>query len=169
MNKRIKLIGALVILTPLLVSANFSLTKSINTFDEHKFMIEFSNQFFKNSEWNRNVKVDHKKYEVDYTIDSEMQEFIQGRLRHYGSDHASVVVVDNNTGEVLSAVDYERNSRKIGKILSFSTTNPAASIFKLITAADLLEKKQANEGTLFSYSGRTSTLYRGQLKEKNNR
>ena len=42
---------------------------------------------------------------------------------------------------------------------------PAASVFKIVTAAAAIEKYQFDPDTPLTYNGRKYTLYRSQLKE----
>ena len=46
---------------------------------------------------------------------------------------------------------------------------PAASIFKIVTAAAAIEKCGFNSETVLTYNGDKYTLYRSQLKERKNR
>src|SRR6476619_2686587 len=74
-------------------------------------------------------------------------------------------MLDNETGNILAAVDYARNKNVFGRDLAFTNSHPSASIFKIITAADLLENTHIKTDTEFHFTGRSTTLYRSQLKE----
>ncbi len=163
-NKLILIIIAVLSLGNLNLGKDFSLTK----FDLEKFKIKFNEDFFSKN-YPTNVNLETKKYNVEYTINKDLEKGVRRYLRRYRSDYASVVVIDNNTGKILTAIDYTKGTKKFGTGLSFSSTNPAASIFKVITAADMLEKKTLSKESMFSYSGKGSTLYKYQLKNKKNR
>lgn len=117
--------------------------------------------------WVDQIDYDSSKYHVKYTFNDELETFIKKQLSLYRPDFTSVVVMDNETGKVLAAVDYARAQNIYGRDLAFSTTHPAASIFKVITAADLLENTHIKTDTEFHFTGRSTTLYRSQLKEPN--
>jgi peptidoglycan glycosyltransferase len=148
---------------------NFSKDLSLKSFDFEDFKEKLSEKAFATDEWPEDVQIKQKKYKVNYTFNEQLTKYIKRELRRYASDYASVVVIDNNTGKVLSAVDYTRETRKFGKKLAFSTSNPAASIFKVITAADLLENTEVSSQTKFTYNGKSTTLYKYQLKDKKTR
>jgi peptidoglycan glycosyltransferase len=119
--------------------------------------------------WDQLIDYDSAKYKTNYTFNPELEEFIKKQLSLYRPDFTSVVVLDNETGHILAAVDYSRKKNIFGRDLAFTTTHPAASIFKVITAADLLENTHIKTDTEFSFTGRSTTLYRSQLKEPANR
>lgn len=149
-------------------SLNFNKDLSISRFDFPNFKKEFNRAFF-SSLYPDIISFNNKEYSVEYSRDPLLEKEVKRWLRRYRSDYASVVIIDNNTGKVLTAIDYTRKSKKFGTSLSFSSTNPAASVFKVITAADMLENKTISKNSLFSYSGKSSTLYKYQLKNKKNR
>ena len=92
----------------------------------------------KHQSWDQLIDYDSAKYKTNYTFNTDLEEFIKKQLALYRPDFTSVVVLDNETGHILAAVDYARAKNVFGRDLAFTTTHPAASIFKVITAADLL-------------------------------
>jgi len=110
-----------------------------------------------------------EKFKINYTYNEELESFIKKQLSLYRPDYTSVVVLDNETGHILAALDYSRGANNFSRQLAFSNSHPAASIFKVITAADLLENTHIKVDTEFSFTGRSTTLYRHQLKEASNR
>lgn len=123
----------------------------------------------KHQSWVEQIDYDSSRYNVRYTFNTDLEDFIKKQLALYHPDFTSVVVVDNENGHILAAVDYARQKNVYGRDLAFSPTHPAASIFKIITAADLLENTHINTSTEFHFTGRSTTLYRHQLKEPANR
>lgn len=148
---------------------NFSKDLSFKSFDIEKFRKQLSSMVFNSEEWPENFVVNDRQYQIEYSINEELEKQVKRYLRRYRSDYTSIVVVDNNTGKVLTAIDYDKKEKDFGVSLSFSSTNPAASVFKVITAADLLENTDTSKETNFSFRGRGSTLYKYQLKNKKNR
>lgn len=130
---------------------------------------EWSKILSKHQSWVEQVDYDNSRYNIQYTFHEELEDFIKKQLALYRPDYTSVVVLDNETGQVLAAVDYSRNKHVFGRDLAFSNSHPAASVFKVITAADLLENTHIQTSTEFSFTGRSTTLYRHQLKEPPNR
>lgn len=126
---------------------------------------EWSSILSKHQSWVEQIDYDSSQYNVKYTFNEELEDFIKRQLGLYRPDFTSVVVIDNESGHVIAAVDYGRSSNRYGRDLAFSNTHPAASIFKVITAADLLENTHIKTSTEFNFTGRSTTLYRHQLKE----
>jgi peptidoglycan glycosyltransferase len=125
---------------------------------------DFQKILSNHQDWKEQVDYDSSKYHVQYTFNDELEDFIQKQLSLYRPDYTSVVVMDNETGHILAAVDYARNKNVFGRDLAFTNTHPAASIIKVITAADLLENTHVNTDTEFHFTGRSTTLYKHQLK-----
>lgn len=115
--------------------------------------------------WDQQIEYDSTKYKVNYTFNESLEDFIKKQLNLYHPDFSSVVVIDNETGHVLAAVDHARVKKVFGRDLAFSSSHPAASVIKVVTAADLLENTHINTHTEFAFAGRSTTLYRSQLKE----
>ena len=150
----------------LLANLNFGKDLSFETFDEDGFKKSLSKAIFEDNGWPENHVYNEREYDVEYTINDQLTNYIIKELKRYRSDYTSVVVLDNNTGAILSAVDLQRKGNKVGKSMAFSSAHPAASVFKVITAADLLDNTEVNKETKFSYNGRSTTLYKYQLKDK---
>lgn len=130
---------------------------------------EFTQILSNHQSWSDQLDYDDTKFNVQYTFNSDLEGYIKKQLALYRPDYTSVVVVDNETGHVLAAVDYARKTKAFGRDLAFTNTHPAASIFKVITAADLLENTHIKTDTEFSFTGRSTTLYKHQLKDPGNR
>ena len=130
---------------------------------------EWKNIIGKHQTWDQLIDYDSAKYRPSYTFNSSLEDFIKRQLALYRPDFTSVVVLDNENGHILAAVDYARGKNIFGRDLAFTTTHPAASIFKIITASDLLENTHIKTDTEFHFSGRSTTLYRSQLKQPANR
>ncbi len=167
----LKLAALLAFLLPQVAFANFNFGKdlSFESFSLDTFKKTLSKEVFAADGWPNDIKHDEREYEVEYTVNSELTDYIVKQLKRYRSDYTSVVVIDNNTGEILSAVDMQRKGNTVGKSMAFSSSHPAASVFKVITAADLLENSDVDKDTHFTYNGKSTTLYKNQLKDKKNR
>jgi penicillin-binding protein A len=115
------------------------------------------------------ILVNNKKYKPLYTIDADLEEHVTKLLKKYRSDYTSVTVIDNATGNILAAIDMGRNDSRPSRLASFTPSHPAASIFKIVTAADLLENTHVGNQTQFQFSGKSTTLYKYQLKQDGGR
>ena len=79
------------------------------------------------------------------------------------------MVIDNNTGEVIAASGRNYETKNESRNLAFSSTHPAASLAKVITAASLFENSKVSPKTTLKFNGKGTTLYKFQLKDKTNR
>lgn len=127
------------------------------------------NQKILTDEWPEELSFGEERYEVNYTKNEKLEKYVKKLLRRYRSDYSTIIVIDNNTGDILSAVGYNKSDRKFANHLAFSTTHPSASLFKIITSATLLENGNVDNDTKFAYRGKGTTLYRYQLKPRYDR
>jgi penicillin-binding protein A len=111
------------------------------------------------------VTMDGKLFSLQYSMHNELEDYVFKTLKSYRSDFSSVVMIDNETGKILVALEYDHEKNIKSRIGTFTPTHPAASIFKIITAADLLENSHVSQSTEFLYAGRSTTLYKYQLKQ----
>jgi cell division protein FtsI/penicillin-binding protein 2 len=115
------------------------------------------------------VKFEDTNYKLDYTINDKLQLILIKLLKRYPSEHTSVVIVDNKTGGILAAAGVKKENREIDFTLPFSSTHPSASLFKLVTSADLIENGGLFPEKMYTYRGKGTTLYKFQLKDKKSR
>lgn len=110
---------------------------------------------------------------VETSIDPRLQEALLSKVEEmmarerYTSRCVGIVVLSADTGRVLSMVSFDRQNPMHNTCIS--DQYPAASIFKIITAAAAVDARGLNSGSQVTYSGQKHTLYRGQLKETNKR
>ena len=78
-----------------------------------------------------------------------------------------IVAMDARTGRVLSMVGYDKTDGTNNPCID--NRYPAASIFKIITAAAAIETYGLDPNSTFTYNGRKYTLYKSQLKDRKNR
>ena len=80
---------------------NFSKDFSLRTLEVEDFSQKFTKKVFESSEWPVDFKYEHRNFVIDYTLDNELEDYIKKELRRYSSDYASVVVINNNTGQIF--------------------------------------------------------------------
>jgi penicillin-binding protein A len=142
-----------------------------NLEEKHLILLKYTlNKMFReNGDWPDEVSIDERAYQVQYTFNLALTEHIKKMLNQYRSDYSTVIVIDNNNGDILSAVGYQRQGNRFNPALPFSSTHPSASLIKIVTAADLLKRASVDLHTLFSFAGRSTTLFRYQLRDTWNR
>lgn len=123
----------------------------------------------KHEAWPKSIEIGEANYDINYTFNKELTAYIKKLLRRFRTDYTSVVVIDNNNGHILTALDYKHRGRKFGNKLTLSHTHPAASLIKIITTAELLQNSRVSPDSIFAYRGKGTTLYRYQLRNKRTR
>ncbi len=103
------------------------------------------------------------------TIDEELQLSLLKLLRRYHPQLGAGVLVNLKTGAIEAMANY-RHAGENGSIvpqefgnLCLNSSFPAASLFKIVTAYGVLEKKGVTRHTRFPVIGRHHTLYKYQL------
>lgn len=123
--------------------------------------------------WPRTLSVfkngTEEKIEVHYTINSELQSSMESLLRRYKPDYGALVAMDARDGKILAMVSYTRDETELGN-LSLKATFPAASVFKVVTAAAAIDKHNISPHLKIPFNGGYYTLYkRNVLKSDTNR
>lgn len=108
-----------------------------------------------------------KTYQVQSSIEPSLQRFLVDHIDRKNSKHFGFVMMDPETGRVLSMVSYDRHSQTANVCLQ--PEYPAASIFKIVTAAGALEKCGFSADTPLTFNGNKYTLYKTQLKDQINK
>ena len=87
-----------------------------------------------------------------YTIDPSLQDCVKEIFRKYRPPFSAFVAIEPKTGKVLALAEYARGNSKSPGIWQ-RASYPAASIFKLITAAGALEKGGLEYDSSVSFQG----------------
>ncbi len=111
------------------------------------------------------IELQDKKYNIEYTMDEELSNHVIGMLKKLKPNYSAVVVVDNDTGNILTAIGYEKKHDRINYRLPFSSSHPAASLAKVVTSAVLLEQNDIDLETPMAFQGRSTTLKPRQLTD----
>ena len=77
--------------------------------------------------------------EAVLTLDARLQKKLQRTLTDYDVPYGATVLLDPRTGRVLAMAEHSRSEPRATN-LSLRAISPAASIFKIVTAAALLEQ-----------------------------
>lgn len=91
---------------------------------------------------------------VYYTLDPELQSYVSSMVKKAAVPHIAAVAMDPRTGKVLAIADKSRSIQN----LSLHSGFPAASLFKVVTAAAAVERSNLSIDSRISYRGGTYTL-----------
>ncbi|MEW6670523.1 MAG: penicillin-binding transpeptidase domain-containing protein [Thermodesulfobacteriota bacterium] len=108
-----------------------------------------------------------KTLRIETSLDISLQQYLQEQLSPVTSRYIGIVVMDPATGKVLSMAGYDKDAPESNPCVD--SKFPAASVFKIITAAAAIEKLNVVPASEFTYNGGKHTLYKSQLREKTNR
>ncbi|MBS3809524.1 MAG: PbpA [Desulfobacterales bacterium] len=107
-------------------------------------------------------------YGFHTSLDPKLQKSIIAMMDRRWSRHIGIVVMEPQTGRILAMASYNKNGHE-DKNPCLSAAIPAASLFKIVSAAAAIETCGFDPDTQLSYNGRKYTLYRSQLEKKENK
>ena len=110
---------------------------------------------------------DGRQLTIQTTIDTKLQRYIQILLNRSRTLQAAVVVINPADGSVIAMADHDSNGN--GQNLNLKADYPAASLFKIVSAAAALENSGYTPDTVVYFRGRRHTLYKSQLKQTKGR
>lgn len=120
--------------------------------------------YFKKNQYPTEVqtKWDHDenvKINIEYSIESDLQERADQLLKSYKPDYAAIVVMNAETGEIMALSSYEKQAEQATN-WALHGQFPAASIFKVVTAGAALDKYDLPTETMIFFNGGSHTLYK---------
>ena len=105
---------------------------------------------------------DGRELSVKTYLQPKIQNILNGLLESSKAAGGAIVVIDPRDGRVIGL-----SEKGLGKQPPLNLqTLPAASVFKIITAASALEKTELGPSSKIPYNGRKYTLYRSNLSRK---
>ena len=113
------------------------------------------------------VTIQGNSFHIQTSLDISLQKYLHQQLNRSTSRYIGIVVMEPSTGRILSMVGYDKTDQKNNPCLD--NRYPAASIFKIVTAAAAVETHGFQPDSVFNYNGSKYTLYRNQLKDRRNR
>ncbi len=109
---------------------------------------------------NEKIKLDDDTVlNVEYTLNQELQKTVSKLFTTAKVHYGAFVAMDPGTGKVLSMVSHGMNNEN----LALRSTFPAASIFKVVTAASAIESGKLKHDSLIPVVGSYHTLYKRNL------
>lgn len=102
-------------------------------------------------------------YQFIYTVDPVLQASVEEVLRVHRPPFSAFVALEPKTGKILVLAEYSRNRAENGGIWN-RATYPAASVFKIITAACALEKGVLHYDSSVSFKGNQYRLGPGKIR-----
>ncbi len=104
---------------------------------------------------------------VETSLDPDLQTYLTGQMDRKNSRFIGIVVMEADTGRMLALAGFDKTDAQGNPCLQSSF--PAASIFKIVTAAAAVDHCGYNADTVMRFNGYKHTLYKNQLKKQINR
>ncbi len=101
---------------------------------------------------------------IQYTFDEALQKEIGTLISRYAPDYAALAAIEADTGRVIALVNYAKHD-PAAKNLVLKASFPAASIFKIVTAAAALETQGLDADSVIAFNGGSHTLYRKNIEQ----
>lgn len=104
---------------------------------------------------------------AELTIDPALQRSAMAELKRYKVPEGGVVVIEPSTGKILTWASYVNEGAKFD--VNLRAEAPAASVFKIVTGAALVEKAGLNAKTEQCYHGGKSRISADELQDDERR
>jgi len=113
------------------------------------------------------LSVNQQLLQVKTSLDEDLQSYLLDKMDRKNSRYIGIVVMEADTGRVLAMAGFDKTEEAGNPCLRGDY--PAASIFKIVTAASAVDACGLNAESKLGFNGYKHTLYKRQLKEGNNR
>jgi cell division protein FtsI/penicillin-binding protein 2 len=113
------------------------------------------------------VTFDGRPYRVTTSLNLDLQQYLLKRMDRVNSRYIGIVAMEPDTGRLLTLAGFNKIDASRDPCLT--ADYPAASLFKIVTAAAAVEEKGYGAGTRLKFNGYKHTLYKRQLTDKTNR
>lgn len=129
--------------------------------------------FFKQAENNFVVNQNANTYNVRTSLNVELQQFLLAKLERLKTltrgkpQRIAFTVLEPDTGRIRAMAGFDLSNPDSNP--SLASDYPAASLFKIVTAAAAVQEKGFTPKTTLYYNGGKYTLYKRQLKKTRNR
>ena len=107
--------------------------------------------------------------QLEYTLDENLQFALSDWLDRYDPDFAVAVALDPDSGKILALTTHVSDGEPLGN-LAMSSAFPAASVFKIVTAAAAMDLGKLDPKSVLPFNGKSTSLYKKNVFEhKNNK
>ncbi|MEM7358597.1 MAG: penicillin-binding transpeptidase domain-containing protein [Pseudomonadota bacterium] len=106
---------------------------------------------------------------VNYTFDHQVHANMAEVYLRYQPDYAAFVAMDVDSGAILNLTSFIKADEQWDNLVMRSDY-PAASVFKMITAAAGIDTGKVSPSSVIPFNGKSTTLYKNQvLNHKKNK
>ena len=113
------------------------------------------------------ISFDHRPFLVHTSLDLDLQQYLLKKMDRVNSRYIGIVTMQPDTGRLLTMAGFNKIDPDQDPCLK--ADYPAASLFKIVTAAAAIEEKGYTARTRLKFNGYKHTLYKRQLTDRTNR
>lgn len=113
------------------------------------------------------LPVNDEVLQIETSLDSRLQNYLLEKMDRKNSRYIGIVVMEADTGRILALAGFDKADPSANPCLS--SKFPAASVFKIVTAAAAVDHCGLTAESKMHFNGYKHTLYKSQLKERTNR
>jgi cell division protein FtsI/penicillin-binding protein 2 len=114
-----------------------------------------------------NFSHDNHQYTVKTSIDTELQKYLLKKMQRSYTRYLGIVVMEPKSGRILAMVGFDKTHATENPCIE--KRFPAASVFKIVTAAAAIEICGLDPDSKLAFNGNKYTLYKRQITDKTNR
>ncbi len=101
------------------------------------------------------------------SLDADLQNYLLNKMDRENSRYIGIVVMEADTGRILAMAGFDKTDPSRNPCLS--SDFPAASIFKMVTAASAVDQFGYTADSSMHFNGYKHTLYKRQLTDATNK
>ena len=116
---------------------------------------------------NLDLALAENRYWIATSLVMPLHEFLTKKLDRKNAREIGILALEPSSGRILAMISYDKDTPSNNACLQ--NTFPAASIFKIVTAAAAVEKLGYTADSVLTFNGMKHTLYKSQLRERRNR
>lgn len=109
----------------------------------------------------------NQRFNVRTSLDLELQNRLTEAMDRKNSRYIGIVTMEADSGRILTMAGFDKTDPDANPCLQ--SAFPAASLFKIVTAAAAVDQCAYSGSTRLTFNGYKHTLYKRQLKESTNR
>jgi len=122
--------------------------------------------FLSRTEDRFSISRDGHAFRVETSLNTSLQRVLIEKLDVVNCRYVGIVVMDPDSGRILAMTGFDKTEASSNPCTGGF---PAASIFKIVTAAACIESCGYNPQTVFAFNGGKHTLYKHQLRDREDR
>jgi len=123
--------------------------------------------FYNLTERNLELLVNQRTLEVETSLDEGLQNYLLSKMDRKNSRDIGIVVMEADTGRILAMAGFDKTGDADNPCLR--SNFPAASIFKIVTAASAVDHCNYTADSTMHFNGGKHTLYKRQLTDSINK